>query len=147
MPGNEEKAAAQCVNILWHIYITRFLARYWEFYGQAYRNSRRVTPGSIETLLQLRGQCMRLAIVTNVQAKDQVEKAEAIGAHHVVDYMITSEEAGFCKPDTAIFQLAIGSLGFSLDESYMVGDSVESDIIGAINSGMKTDSLLADGNE
>ncbi|KAK1621523.1 HAD-like domain-containing protein [Colletotrichum phormii] len=112
------------------------LAEFRNIYRQAYRNSRRATPGSIETLLQLREQGVRLAIFTNGQAKDQLEKAKAIGVHHFMDYMITSEEAGCCKPDTAIFQLAIEALGCSLEKTYMVGDSVESDIKGAINSGM-----------
>ncbi|KXH28255.1 hypothetical protein CSIM01_09773 [Colletotrichum simmondsii] len=106
-------------------------------YRPAYRDSRRATPGSIETLVRLRSEGFSLAIITNGQTKDQVEKAKAIGIHDLVDYMITSEEAGCCKPDKLIFRLAMDALGCCLSETYMVGDSVRSDVRGALDSGIK----------
>jgi FMN phosphatase YigB (HAD superfamily) len=63
-------------------------------------------------------------------------KVEAIGIRHLVDYIITSEEAGCCKPDGRIFQLALKALGAGPHETYMVGDSVEADIKGALDAGL-----------
>ncbi|KAK2018448.1 hypothetical protein LZ32DRAFT_613499 [Colletotrichum eremochloae] len=67
-------------------------------YKPAYQNHRRATPDSVEILIRLRENGFRLAIITNGQLKDQLEKAEAIGVHHLVDKIITLEEAG-CYSD------------------------------------------------
>ncbi|KAL4730865.1 hypothetical protein ACLX1H_002907 [Fusarium chlamydosporum] len=106
-------------------------------YQPAYRASRRATPGSIELLTQLRKLGYVTAIVTNGQTEDQSAKASAIRIRHLVDRIITSEEAGYPKPDRRIFQYAIKQLGGSSDTTYMVGDSVESDIQGALNTNLK----------
>ncbi|KAF9873008.1 had-superfamily subfamily variant 1 [Colletotrichum karsti] len=107
-------------------------------YKPAYRGSRRATPGSVEILVRLREQGYRLAIVTNGQVKDQLEKLDAIGVRHLVDTIITSEEAGCRKPETHIFHLALQALGASIQKSYVVGDDVESDIKGGIDAGLNT---------
>ncbi|KAF5264470.1 hypothetical protein FOXYS1_4756 [Fusarium oxysporum] len=101
-------------------------------YKPVYRENRRATPGSIETLARLREHGYRLAIITNGQTKDQADKAKAIGVYHLVDHIITSEEAGYPKPDVRIFQYAMDKL--SSGSAYMVGDSIESDIRGALEA-------------
>ncbi|RYP47036.1 hypothetical protein DL768_006831 [Monosporascus sp. mg162] len=106
-------------------------------YKPAYRENRRATPGSIETLIRLREDGYRLAIVSNGQIDDQTAKAEVIGIRHLVDRIVTSEETGYCKPDRRIFEFAIEELGASPQTTYMVGDSVDSDISGALNAGLK----------
>jgi putative hydrolase of the HAD superfamily len=53
---------------------------------------------------------------------------------HLIERIITSEEAGYCKPDPRIFQYAIEQLGASLHTTYMVGDSADSDIKGALDT-------------
>ncbi|KAM0229464.1 hypothetical protein ACHAPO_010008 [Fusarium lateritium] len=103
-------------------------------YQPVYRSSRRAIPGSIETLARLREHGFSTAILTNGQIEDQTAKAKAIGIHHLVDRIITSEEAGHPKPDSRIFRYAVGQLGGVLDNTYMVGDSPESDIQGAFNA-------------
>ena len=105
-------------------------------YRLAYRENRRATPGSIETLVRLRERGYHLAIVSNGQIGDQTAKAEAIGIRHLVDRIFTSEEAGCCKPDRRIFQFAIEALDASPDVMLMVGDSANSDVKGALDAGM-----------
>ncbi|UKZ78571.1 hypothetical protein TrVFT333_006317 [Trichoderma virens FT-333] len=53
---------------------------------------------------------------------------------HLIDLIITSEETGYRKPDRGIFQYAIEQLGASLDTTCMIGDSVDSDIKGALDA-------------
>ncbi|KAF5989340.1 had-superfamily protein [Fusarium bulbicola] len=101
-------------------------------YKPVYRENRRATPGSIETLARLREHGYRLAIITNGQIQDQADKAKAIGVDHLIDHIITSEEAGYPKPDVRIFQYAMGKLSYG--SAYMVGDSIESDIRGALEA-------------
>ncbi|KAH6954710.1 HAD-like domain-containing protein [Fusarium avenaceum] len=105
-------------------------------YKAVYRANRRATPGSIETLARLREHGYRIAIITNGQIEDQIAKAEAIGIRHLIERIITSEEAGHRKPDPRIFQYAIEQLGASLHTTYMVGDSADSDIKGALDAQM-----------
>lgn len=99
-----------------------------------YRATQRATPGSIETLVRLREHGYRIAIITNGRTVDQIANANAIGILHLVDHIITSEEAGYPKPDRRIFQHAIGQLGASLYTTYMIGSSVENDIKGALDA-------------
>ncbi|KAM0208988.1 hypothetical protein ACHAPQ_011996 [Fusarium lateritium] len=103
-------------------------------YKAVYRANRRATPGSIEALARLREHRYRIAIITNGQIEDQAAKAEAIGIQHLIERIITSEEAGYRKPNPRIFQYAIEKLGASLHTTYMVGDSADSDIKGALDA-------------
>ncbi|CAJ0546958.1 Ff.00g015850.m01.CDS01 [Fusarium sp. VM40] len=107
-----------------------------DVYKAVYRANRRATPGSIKTLARLREHGYRIAIITNGQIKDQTAKAEVIGIQHLIERIITSEEAGYRKPDPRIFQYAIKQLGASLHTTYMVGDSAYSDIKGAVDAQM-----------
>ncbi|KAL2674273.1 hypothetical protein Neosp_012724 [[Neocosmospora] mangrovei] len=102
-------------------------------YKTIYRANRKATPGSVETLLRLRKHGYRICIITNGQTEDQAAKAEAIGIGHLVDRIITSEEAGYRKPDPRIFHYAMEQFGAS-PQTIMVGDSAESDIKGALDS-------------
>ncbi|EEU37373.1 uncharacterized protein NECHADRAFT_51589 [Fusarium vanettenii 77-13-4] len=102
-------------------------------YKTIYRANRRATPGSVETLLRLRKHGYRICIITNGQTEDQAAKAEAIGIRHLVDRIITSEEAGYQKPDLRIFQYAMQQLNAS-PHAIMVGDSADSDIKGALDA-------------
>jgi putative hydrolase of the HAD superfamily len=94
----------------------------------------RATPGTIDTLIRLRERGFRIGIITNGPNQLQVRKAEAIGVRHLVDHIITSEEAGCAKPDNAIFQMAIERFGAPLHKTIMVGDNVTNDIRGAQNA-------------
>lgn len=109
--------------------VSSFRARY----KAIYRANRRVTPGSIEALLRVRKHGYRICIITNGQTEDQTAKAEAIGIRHLVDRIITSEEAGYRKPDRRIFHYAMKQLG-APHQTIMVGDSADSDIKGALDA-------------
>ena len=51
--------------------------------------------------------------------------------------VITSEAVGVKKPDPRIFQFALEKAGATVVESVMIGDDLKTDIIGAIQIGMK----------
>jgi putative hydrolase of the HAD superfamily len=48
----------------------------------------------------------------------------------------TSENAGHNKPDAKIFMHALNAAGASTNESIMIGDNMEADIVGALNAGL-----------
>ena len=51
--------------------------------------------------------------------------------------VIISEDVGINKPDRKIFEHAINKASARIEESIMIGDSLEADIRGAQNFGMK----------
>ncbi|KAF5578265.1 hypothetical protein FPCIR_11668 [Fusarium pseudocircinatum] len=110
------------------------IARFRNLYKTGYRMHRSAMPGGIQTLRSLRQNGYRTAIITNGPTESQIEKAKDIGVFDLVECVITSEEAGHPKPDVRIFQYAMENLGVEPDNAFMVGDSVEADIKGALDA-------------
>jgi YjjG family noncanonical pyrimidine nucleotidase len=79
----------------------------------------------------------RLAIVTNGIAGVQYPRILDSGIAQYIEAIIVSEEAGFSKPNPAIFEYGCKRLGFHDKAAMlMVGDSLVSDIQGAVNFGI-----------
>ena len=92
--------------------------------------------GTIEVLDYLKSK-YKLHIITNGFADVQDLKMKNSG---LIDYFQTitnSETAGHKKPHQNIFEFALSSANASKEESIMIGDSYEADIVGALNFGMK----------
>ena len=94
-------------------------------------------PGTIETLEQLKSH-FQLHIITNGFEEIQHVKLEFAGLTKYFDCVITSEQAESKKPDVGIFKYALKQAGASAEESLMIGDDLEVDIIGACAVGMDT---------
>lgn len=78
----------------------------------------------------------RLHVITNGFNDIQRTKMVCSGIGQFFEVVITSETAGFRKPDPRIFQLAIDRAGAYTAESLMIGDNLAADIGGARNFGM-----------
>lgn len=92
--------------------------------------------GTIETLDYLKDN-YKLHIITNGFSFVQEVKLQK---SNLTDYFVTitnSELAGHKKPHENIFQYALTLANASKNQSIMVGDSIEADVLGAINFGMK----------
>jgi len=94
-------------------------------------------PGTIETLDVLKPR-FQLHIITNGFEEIQHVKLEFSGLKKYFDNLITSEQAGSKKPDAKIFNFALEQAGAKAEESLMIGDDLEVDIIGAKTIGMDT---------
>lgn len=103
---------------------------------QTYMSNRRIVPGAV-ALMEIVRRHARTAVVTNNTVIEQDEKLLTFGLWPHVDALVTSEECGVAKPDSAIFITALERLGVGVDEAVMVGDSWENDIIGAAGIGMR----------
>ena len=73
------------------------------------------------------------AIVTDLTAQIQFRKIVYFGLDHYFDYIVTSEEAGFDKPNEAPFKLAIEKMRPKGSCIWMIGDNAVNDIKGAKN--------------
>ena len=94
-------------------------------------------PGTIPTLLKLRND-HKLAIISNGFTMKQWEKLIGLGIDHFFDLVTTSEDLGFDKPQKEIFEYSMKELNLKSEECIMVGDRLDTDIMGGNRSGMIT---------
>lgn len=78
----------------------------------------------------------QLHIITNGFEEVQYIKIEKSGLGKYFDKIITSERAGFKKPDRRIFDFALEETGADTSNSIIIGDDPEADILGAREMGM-----------
>lgn len=78
-----------------------------------------------------------MGVVTNGSSDHQREKIERTHINGFFEAVIISGEVGIGKPDMRIFNLALEKLTTSSDSIVLVGDSLENDIQGAQNVGMR----------
>lgn len=77
-----------------------------------------------------------LHIITNGFNEVQAVKMSSSGLDKYFDKVITSEDAGAKKPDPIIFNYALEQTGANVENSIMIGDDYEVDILGAKKIGM-----------
>lgn len=92
-------------------------------------------PGAKEALDYLASK-YRLHIITNGFEEVQHLKLKQSGLEPYFEVVITSEQAGFKKPSPEIFNHACAMSGANATQSIMIGDDLQTDILGAQNSGM-----------
>lgn len=79
-----------------------------------------------------------LGILTNGFNDIQKKKFEHFSLHRHARHLIISEQTGYLKPDSRIFQYAATKTGLPAEKLLYVGDSHSSDIEGGSRSGWKT---------
>jgi putative hydrolase of the HAD superfamily len=107
-----------------------------EIYRMSYLKNWRRSEGS-EELLKLLKKYYKIGIITNNLKSEQQNKLQYLEFEKYIDVMITSEEARISKPDPNIFRLALKKLNVKPEETVMIGDSWEHDIMGAKAAGLK----------
>jgi putative hydrolase of the HAD superfamily len=75
----------------------------------------------------------RLHILTNGFSEVQFVKVKNSGLAPYFSSIITSEMAGYQKPNPEIFEYALNKTGAKKEETLMIGDDLEADILGAKN--------------
>ncbi|XP_069973377.1 neurochondrin homolog [Penaeus vannamei] len=77
-----------------------------------------------------------LGLITNGPSVAQWEKINEIGCKKYFDSIIVSGDLEVEKPDKDIYYLACGELQVRPSECIMVGDKLETDILGGLNAGL-----------
>ena len=103
----------------------------------AYLAARRAVPGALELLSALRPH-VKIGVVTNNIVVEQVEKLRHLGMTELIDVLVVSEEAGAKKPEPEIFRIALERCGAMASQTVMLGDSWDSDVMGAHAVGIRT---------
>ena len=78
-----------------------------------------------------------LHIITNGFDEIQSLKLEKSGIRKYFNKIITSESVGVKKPNPKIFNHALKITNAISDESIMIGDNIEADVLGAMKVGMR----------
>ena len=108
----------------------------------AYRKAREAEltpyPHVYPTLIQLSKMGLKLGILSDAPSKEAWLRLAYLNFHHIFDAIVTFDETGERKPSPVPFKAILKKLDVNPEESLMVGDWAERDIVGASNIGMKT---------
>jgi putative hydrolase of the HAD superfamily len=92
-------------------------------------------PGAIEVLDYLKSR-YKIHLITNGFDKVQHQKLKHSNIDHYFETVITSEFAGYKKPQKEIFHFAINEVSAYPSNCIMIGDNIENDVIGAHKAGI-----------
>lgn len=108
------------------------------FVPMSHRVSLEPYEDTIEVLNAVKGAGLRTGVVTNrwLYGMRVLEDLAYFGLDNLIDVLVSSEEVGFRKPHPLIFETALERLAVRPDETVMVGDSYEADILGARAAGI-----------
>ncbi len=102
------------------------------------RSRRHVVFTESEQVLHELKKDFRLGLITNGAPDIQGAKIDGSKLASFFETIIISGEHGFGKPDLRIFRLALERLKVAPHEAVMVGDSLDRDIVGARDAGIRT---------
>ncbi|MCU1387122.1 MAG: hydrolase, superfamily [Ilumatobacteraceae bacterium] len=98
----------------------------------------RLRPDCLATLGALRAHGIHVQIVSNIDDEQFGPMVTGLGLSDVIDAATSSEAAGSCKPDRAIYETALDTAGVRPQAALFVGDSIGHDIVGPATLGMRT---------
>jgi len=90
------------------------------------------------TLMELLKMGKRLAVISDAPKLQAWTRLAQTGLHHYFEVVVTFDDTGKRKPDPEPFIFALDKLNVRPEESIMIGDWAERDIIGAKTIGMVT---------
>ena len=110
--------------------------------GDQYRenmaHSRRILKGARAFLARI-SQNHDLYCVTNGNTRTQKMRMKSSGLGKYFKKLYISQEINLAKPSKEFFKYVLNDIGvYDLQDVYIIGDSLTSDIQGGINSGIKT---------
>jgi putative hydrolase of the HAD superfamily len=108
----------------------------------AYRRAREANlmayPNVNKTLLALSKSGIKLGVVSDAPSREAWMRIYYLNLYHYFDVVITFDDSGERKPSPIPFQLALDGMGLRPEETIMIGDWPERDVVGAKQIGMKT---------
>jgi putative hydrolase of the HAD superfamily len=95
-------------------------------------------PNVNKTFMALAKSGMKLAVVSDAPSREAWMRIYYLNLYHFFDVVITFDDSGERKPSAKPFQMALKAMELQPDETIMVGDWPERDVVGAKQIGMKT---------
>lgn len=91
----------------------------------------------VEGVLEKLSERYLLAVISNTMSDQPRLILEQTGLDRYFEVVVCSRDLGIRKPDPRIFEYVLVGLGVEPGEAVHVGDSVEADMMGAMNAGMR----------
>lgn len=115
------------------------LARVAAYATRVYAEEVQPLPGAAQLLQRLDAEGVKLALVSNGPHDMQMAALEALGFARYFRVVLVSGDRDVAarKPAPRIFSLACAGLQSVPEETLMVGDNLEADIVGAVEYGLK----------
>ena len=95
-------------------------------------------PGMRSTLEALRERGLHLGGVSNADDSELEAMVATLGVGDIFHHLLSSKTAQSCKPHPAILRQALAEAGCDAEEGVFVGDTSDTDIVGAAAVGMRT---------
>ena len=116
----------------------KYLASAIVAYRRAKEAALMLYPRVHETLLTLLKDGLKLGVVSDAPSREAWMRLCYLNFHHLFDAVVTFDDTNVHKPDPAPFREICRLLNVNFNESIMVGDWPERDLVGASNVGMLT---------
>ena len=108
----------------------------------AYRRAREANlmayPNVNKTLMALAKSSIKMGLVSDAPSREAWMRIYYLNLYHFFDVVITLDDSGERKPSAKPFQMALDRMGLRPEETVMIGDWPERDVVGAQQIGMKT---------
>ena len=108
----------------------------------AYRRAREANllayPNVNRTLVSLTKLGIKLAVVSDAPSREAWMRIYYLNLYHFFDAVITFDDSGERKPSSKPFEMALNKLQLKPEDSLMIGDWPERDVVGAKQIGMRT---------
>ncbi len=90
------------------------------------------------TLVSLTKLGIKLAVVSDAPSREAWMRIYYLNLYHFFDAVITFDDSGERKPSSKPFEMALNKLQLKPEDSLMIGDWPERDVVGAKQIGMRT---------
>ena len=112
--------------------VVQLYRAYWEpFFAEI-----KPFPDVIRYLQLLKQRGIRTGVGTDMTALMQIRKLSVLGMDDLIDFVVTSEEAGAEKPGEAFFKLCCAKALAPAKDCLFIGDNMRKDVNGALACGM-----------
>ena len=81
---------------------------------------------------------IKLAVVSDAPSREAWLRIYYLNLYHFFDVVITFDDSGERKPSAKPFQMALNGMDLQAEETIMIGDWPDRDVVGAKQIGMKT---------
>lgn len=90
----------------------------------------------------------RLGLITNFPDGPTARRIfKSFGFGNIFDSLVVSGEVGFRKPSRVIYERSLSELGSTPEKTVMVGDTLDADVLGPKEMGMRAILIDADGSK